>query len=630
MFHGFITKNKKKHILERRVYEYLETCQCVKFTGILAKGENILNVSKNGDLILLTGKSWVILLSKEYDLLNPHISSSTFHGIYSFLDALSGSCCCDYNLIASSIAPQSRMSVKKLDYKTRCTSSLWYSDDNSIFLTSGDYKIDVWDADEFEIAYSFSDLSSLVSSVTLSNQNSAYPQIIAGLSCGSITLCDTRHASASIFCKPSFSSPLTCIKSLKHNENQLIATYDNLLMLVWDLRRFNKPLHKITNADKCRNDPIIWGCTVNSSSQNSVTRVLHEKVSADFKYEDDLWNYIRDHGSAPKKSKSLSLPIRKNSFMDPTIKHRRVLSSDHSINYSRYLDDKLMNSVKYTNGDFNGIEKEYKNKQLKKRIELNLQHTPPNFAPDNSNSIKSQMVPDKRSEVCTDIQISDHDFNIYIAHKGGIIECYNSNTFKLLKTINVKEFDSSMSNGTTKSHDQKIKIQLMSEDSVLAFNNMDLVGFVNLRNDQLIKYILVESKDSPQRTGPNRANQRSFFHDIHFEMGIINELQRFTQNNMPNNHGEQEHRGNEEGNQLDGQDLIAQQEALIRNRHFERQRGNRRAATDAAITRGLSNYSREEIAKDMNIKDISTTPSIREIYVTNGCGQLFEIHTGTT
>eukprot|EP00375_Theileria_parva_P001722 XP_764397.1 hypothetical protein [Theileria parva strain Muguga] len=53
MFHGFITKNKKKYILERRVYEYLETCKCVTFTGILAKGENILNVSKNGYVDLL-------------------------------------------------------------------------------------------------------------------------------------------------------------------------------------------------------------------------------------------------------------------------------------------------------------------------------------------------------------------------------------------------------------------------------------------------------------------------------------------------------------------------------------------------------------------------------------------------
>eukprot|EP00375_Theileria_parva_P001721 XP_764396.1 hypothetical protein [Theileria parva strain Muguga] len=489
----------------------------------------------------------------------------------------------------------------------------------------------VWDSDEFEIAYSFSDLSNLVKSMTVCNQNSSYPQILAGLSCGSIVVCDTRQASASNFSKPTFNSPLTCIKSLKHNEHQLIATYDNSLMLVWDLRRFSKPLHKITNTVKSVGDPFIWGCTVNSTSQNSVARILHEKTSVDFKYEDDLWNYIRDHESGPKRSKTQSSPVKKNNFTDPTVKYRRVLSSDHSVNYKRYLDDKLVNYVKYTNGDLDGFEKEYKSKTLRKRVELNMQHAPTNLNPDNSSSLSTKTLPtDKRSEVCTDLQISDYDFNIYVAHKDGIIECYNSNTFKLLKSINVKEFESDLLVETKNSRDQKMKIQLVCEDSVLAFTNMNLVGFVNLRNDQLIKYIDVKQDDLGS-VGPEITDTRWFFHDVRSGMDTINENRARNRANARIGRGGHGQFGqNQGGNQLDIDDQFVQEDALVRELHFERQRQDHRNAATRVIDINVRRYASQPALKDLNIKDISTVPSIREIYATNGSGQLFEIHTGTT
>ncbi|BAM41785.1 uncharacterized protein TOT_040000167 [Theileria orientalis strain Shintoku] len=260
MLDGLLAKEKNKKLLEKRSFENLVICNSLALSNLPIKGECILDLSKDGEYVLASNKSTICLAHTLSHLYNPLLRHK--HD--------PKSCCCDSYLIKYT-PPRSNVVKKTLKYKTRCTSSLWYSNDNSIFLTGGDSSIDVWDSSIPEVAYSFSNLPSLVKYLAVANSSSVSPTIAGGLSCGTISLCDTRYGSSTNFCKPGFSASVSVMKFLKHNDNQLIAGYENSSVLVWDLRRFNTPLCSISNIVPAKTNSIIWGCSFNSESLLSLT-----------------------------------------------------------------------------------------------------------------------------------------------------------------------------------------------------------------------------------------------------------------------------------------------------------------------------------------------------------------------
>ncbi|UVC50109.1 hypothetical protein MACK_003978 [Theileria orientalis] len=289
MLDGLLGKENKKKHLEKRSFENLVICNSLALSNLPIKGECILDLSKDGEYILASNKSNICLAHTLSHLYNPLLRHK--HN--------PNTCCCDSYSIKYT-PPRSNIVKKALKYKTRCTSSLWYCNDNSIFLTAGDSSIDVWDSSTPEIAYSFSNLPSLVKYLCVSNSSSSSPTIAGGLSCGTISLCDTRYGTSTNFCKPRFSASVSVMKFLKHNDNQLIAGYENSSVLVWDLRRFNRPLYTISNREHSKTDSIIWGCSFNSGPLAS--KLIRENHSFDFKTEDEVWNYIKSHESGTEKS----------------------------------------------------------------------------------------------------------------------------------------------------------------------------------------------------------------------------------------------------------------------------------------------------------------------------------------
>ncbi|UVC50110.1 hypothetical protein MACK_003979 [Theileria orientalis] len=102
-----------------------------------------------------------------------------------------------------------------------------------------------------------------------------------------------------------------------------------------------------------------------------------------------------------------------------------------------------------------------------------------------------------KTDLSTDIKISDVDLNIYIAYKNGVIECYNSTSFKLLRSIDVNGFNNLLpSEYPQKKYSQKMKIELICHDSFLLFNNSDSIGMVNLKDGSLNRYMRMRNEET--------------------------------------------------------------------------------------------------------------------------------------
>ncbi|BAM41787.1 conserved hypothetical protein [Theileria orientalis strain Shintoku] len=101
-----------------------------------------------------------------------------------------------------------------------------------------------------------------------------------------------------------------------------------------------------------------------------------------------------------------------------------------------------------------------------------------------------------KTDLSTDIKISDVDLNVYISYKNGVIESYNSTSFKVLRSIDVNSFNNLLPwENPQKKYSQKMKIELICQDSFVLFNNSDSVGMVSLKDGSLNRYIRMRNDE---------------------------------------------------------------------------------------------------------------------------------------
>ncbi|AFZ81604.1 hypothetical protein BEWA_010180 [Theileria equi strain WA] len=283
-----------------------------------------------------------------------------------------------------------------------------------------------------------------------------------------------RTGIANNTCTADTCGDVTVVKFLPQSEHQLIGGYRNSSLLIWDLRRCNKPIYALQRVNKTDNESILLGCTITSGTTNMKNRHLREMYSHDFTTEEDVWSYVKQFNS----TNSLETEYPRNK--------RAIKNDERNINVARRKFDHGARFPFYQKSNtFLSMEKSAPKRQ----------HT--------------NIAQEQKFGFPTAIQTTEDCYNMYISTSRGYIDCYDLKTLRSTKTIDTESLMGSfMTEPSDEKYKHQIRIQLIPGEIYIALNIRDNVGFLNLTANSFHKLVKLGWSE---QSNPDIDNQERYF-----------------------------------------------------------------------------------------------------------------------
>lgn len=510
--------------IEEKCLRSLHVCNGHGLFNLPCRNENNIDVSTSGEYLLCSDKKCFCIIN---------IQSQLYSGRNIRRIDNDYTCSCSRNgRERTSPTTCESLLTKEFSYRSKCAAALWHPINDYTFISGGDNFVNVWDVTVPEVAYTCAMKSSNVRKLGVSSGSVFTPIIAAGLSCGSIATCDLRSVSATNYISSAITGEVTALSFQSHNENLLVAGYEDATVAIWDLRRFNRPLTVLSNESTEQQEKLLNGCTVayiNEYSSAYTTELALSRYQ-DFADEEDVWSYVMgfDKTKEPKKDASFISQLgltdmprgsnKRSSSAQPAGTRTSSTSSITSLLLgpsnkgdmgsersgssrsaalerlkAKYLTEKRRRLYSYN--DTPPIQNQSQPKPPKTASKL----TRPLMSASASRSVKDRGIP-------TAVSCTKDGHSIFIARHKGFIEQYDAKNYRCIDHFMLEQLLQSYEQEPPK-YAQHMSLMSWDDGDHLIFNVKQHLGVLHTRSKVLRPLVKLRWEGHDELVGNNAASQ---------------------------------------------------------------------------------------------------------------------------